>query len=66
MCMATYGLALNSDGIGIGSGIQFYFALQCLMDVPACIIVLVLADKTRRKMSNDCHHANHAVQSLIR
>ena len=49
MCMATYGLALNSDGIGSGSGIHLYFALQCVMDVPAAIIVLVLADKTGRK-----------------
>ena len=49
MCMATYGLALNSDGLGSGSGIHLYFALQCLMDIPACIITLVLADRTGRK-----------------
>ena len=47
--MASYGLALNSDGIGSGSGIHLYFALQTLMSIPATIIVLVLADKTGRK-----------------
>ena len=49
VCLTTYGLALNSDGLGRGSGIHLYFALQCLMDIPACIIVLVLADRTGRK-----------------
>ena len=47
--MASYGLALNSDGIGKGSGIHLYFALQMLMDVPATIIVLALADRIGRK-----------------
>ena len=47
--MASYGLALNSDGIGKGSGLHLYFALQILMDVPAMIINLVLADRLGRK-----------------
>ena len=49
MCMASYGLALNSDGIGSGSGLHLYFALQILMDVPATFIVLFLTDKMGRK-----------------
>ena len=49
MCLASYGLALNSDGIGSGSGLHLYFALQILMDVPATFIVLVLTDRMGRK-----------------
>ena len=49
VCMAYYGLALNSDGLGSGSGIHLYFFLQCLMDLPATLIVLLLADRTGRK-----------------
>ena len=47
--MASYGLALNSDGIGKGSGLHLYFALQMLMDVPATIINLLLTDRVGRK-----------------
>ena len=49
VCMAYYGLALNSDGLGSGGGIHLYFFLQCLMDVPATLAVILLADRTGRK-----------------
>ena len=49
MCLAYYGLALNSDGLGKGSGIHLYFFLQCLMDIPGGLVIILLADKTGRK-----------------
>ena len=49
MCMATYGLALNSGGLASGSGIHLYFALQMLMSLPAAFIVIFLTDKLGRK-----------------
>ena len=50
MCMAYYGLALNSDGLGKGSGIHLYFFLQCLMDIPGGLIVILLLDRLGRKV----------------
>lgn len=50
VCMAYYGLALNSDGLGKGSGIHLYFFLQCLMDIPGGLIVILLLDRLGRKV----------------
>ena len=49
VCMAYFGLALNSDKLGSQSGVHLYFFLQALMDVPASLLVVLLIDRTGRK-----------------
>ena len=50
MCMAYYGLAINSDGLGSEKGIHLYFLLQSLMDIPAFLLVVALIDRVGRRI----------------
>ena len=55
VCMAYYGLALNSDGLGSERGILFYFFMQCLMDIPGFLFVVLLIDRIgRRRLLISC------------